>query len=252
MRIAVTNFSAQLEDDVVIDALRAIGRQLRDDFGPIWRLRGELSLVPARGPVPDPELASGDGVIYLCDRPDGQDVGYHAANRLSIPYGYVFIELAAALGQEWSAVLSHEILEMLVDPDLTALVLGPDPRASSRTVAYYKEICDPLNASSYALDGVQVADFVTPSYYQLDTTRRTVFHGSNIPPFGRAPGGYVEYFDPAIGARRRAADRAAMRTLDLKERIAGEHRRATRHRAASLAQPPRPGLPTMPKRRRSR
>jgi hypothetical protein len=48
----------------------------------------------------------------------------------------------------WTVQLSHEVVEMLVDPDLTG-----------------DEVCDPVEEDAYRLDGVWVSDFVTPAWF---------------------------------------------------------------------------------------
>jgi hypothetical protein len=54
----------------------------------------------------------------------------------------------------WSRGWSHEIVETLVDPDLT-----------NRWALGLREVGDPVENVTYSLDGVQVSDFVFPSYF---------------------------------------------------------------------------------------
>jgi hypothetical protein len=238
MRLTVINASNTLTNDDIFEVLRAINRQLRDDFGPTWKINCTVSFVSGSGTTPDPEIASGDGAIFVCDTPDGQDAGYHAQNEHSIPFGYVFTEAAAADNQAWSAVLSHEILEMAADPHLNTLKIGPDPRDDARTAGYLMEVCDPVNGSTYPLDGSFVADFVMPNFYEVGTTRKTVFHGATIKPFTHAAGGYIEFYDPKSGSKLRLGDHVGLARAKRKDELVGCYCRAARHASARFAPKP--------------
>lgn len=61
----------------------------------------------------------------------------------------------------WSVVLSHEILEMLVDPTLTRDIWH-DGQGSAI------EIADAVEGQAYCLHGVYVVDFVLPSWFASD------------------------------------------------------------------------------------
>src|SRR2546427_8446776 len=51
----------------------------------------------------------------------------HDRHYLGIPYGFVFLDLSAALGEDWSVTFSHEALELTADPEANLLVRGPHP-----------------------------------------------------------------------------------------------------------------------------
>jgi hypothetical protein len=72
------------------------------------------------------------------------------------PYALVWTSGATVEG--WSRVLSHEVVEMLEDPQLGARYL----RDGS---TWQREIADPVEGLGYRLDGVYVSDFVTPFWY---------------------------------------------------------------------------------------
>ena len=61
-----------------------------------------------------------------------------------------------------SITLSHELLEMLVDPagDRVIQAADLDPYSGGQQVKYLVEVCDPVAAYSYEIDGVAVSDFV--------------------------------------------------------------------------------------------
>ena len=53
-----------------------------------------------------------------------------------------------------SLILSHEVIEALVDP-----------RGNRMTTGVLTEICDPVEQPGYTIDGVTVSDFVTPRWF---------------------------------------------------------------------------------------
>ena len=233
MRIAVVNLSDDVDDDSLLDAIRAISKQLQYDLPSLWSVDAELALVSSSDVSKDPELLRGDAVLYLCDLPDGEDVGFHRANHLDVPYGYVFTKLAETLDEPWSVALSHEALEMVIDPQLNQFVVGPDPKSPGNTVQYYKEICDAVQKSRYSIGDIEVSNFVSPDFFNLTPPRgRTVFHGNSIAPFTVLPGGYLQYVDGTTGQARRLADSAGSETLRVKNKFMGKLRRVSRHAGA--------------------
>ena len=132
MIISVINHSNGLIKDEELEfKIRAINRQITEDFEPYWsfgatlRLEGRSRRRPSKQDLAD---MRGDAVIYVWNEADVKDAdGYHDRNNRGIPYGFVFAELSAKLGEEWSVTLSHEALEMAADPENNLFVLGPHP-----------------------------------------------------------------------------------------------------------------------------
>ena len=80
---------------------------------------------------------------------------------------------------------------------------GPHQTARKRTVYYWYEVCDPVQADLYEIEGVTLSNFVLPEYF--DVSRRAAgahdFLGRRkgargLAPFGVSPGGYVTFYDP--------------------------------------------------------
>src|SRR5262249_42589876 len=97
--------------------------------------------------------------------------------------------------------LSHEVLELIVDPMVSCFVPGPDPRGGDGTVLFAYEVCDPVERTSYQVDGVAVSNFVTPQYFSAGdgAGTRNDFRGTPITSFGLLPGCHVGFIDLATG-----------------------------------------------------
>ncbi|HJV88891.1 MAG TPA: hypothetical protein VJ623_01190 [Holophagaceae bacterium] len=208
MRISVVNHTA-IPDGEVQKVIRALNRQIAEDFEPAWSMGAELRL-EGRGQrmnAEDPAELRGDAVLYLWngEAPAGT-LGYHDKNGQGLPFGIVYTSFVEEMGRPWSHTLSHEALELLADPESNLLVRGPHPKHKGRQVFYWYEMCDAVQDEFYEIDGITVSNFVLPLYFTSgDETRgRNDFlgirHGrTRLHSFGVNPGGYVGYFDPKTG-----------------------------------------------------
>lgn len=146
MKVRLHNKSTEALD--LVPVTRALEDQLKQ-FTVAWRIES--------GPT--------GAVIELHDHSDQQGaLGYHDFSA-NVPLSKVFIKDCEADGVSWSSVVSHELLEMLVDPEG---VLAALDYKTGRFYAF--EICDPVQGQSYKLgDGnIEVSNFVYPSWYSRD------------------------------------------------------------------------------------
>lgn len=207
MIVSVINHSA-MPDDEIQRAISAINRQINEHFKPYWSMGASLRL---EGPLTeDPDLrlmaasTRGDAILYIEDTfQTGDPLGYHFRNFMGIPYGFVFTDLAAALGEPWQVTLSHEALEMVADPEANLLVMGPHPNTPNRDIFHWYEVCDAVQAEVYEIDGVPVSNFLLPLYFTSgeDPGGRNDFLGTKgnaLASFGINPGGYVGFYDPTL------------------------------------------------------
>lgn len=207
MIISIVNRSKTISDEQVLNAIRAINRQIREDFEPYWSLGATLRLEGSVGEQPDklklPEMR-GDAILYLSDKADvANALGYHEANFRGIPYGFVFTELCKKLKENWTVTLSHEALELIGDAQGNLLVQGPHPANPNKEVFHWFEMCDAVQSQTYTIDGVVVSNFVLPLYFTPEEQEggRNDFlgclsNGKGLRSFGVSPGGYIGYYDP--------------------------------------------------------
>jgi hypothetical protein len=150
--------------------------------------------------------------ITLYERiPKGTAAGYHLSGHL-IPYANIDL---SKVGDDWTIVVSHELLEMLVDPWGYRMwwARAPHDFADKREfpfVPYLVEICDPCPLGTYAIDigdggtPIAVSDFVFPSYFdhREGEVRAEVGPTSMTDVVGAldvVDGGYLSFRHPQTG-----------------------------------------------------
>lgn len=241
MKIAVANISKNIASNVFVSTVRAVAYQVKTHFAPLWDMDAHVAAAThvKRDDKPDPELADADVVLYVGELEDDPQkvadaLGYHDMNQKGIPYGFVFTDVAAKVGEEWSTTLSHEVLELVADPDVNLLVVGPHPTKKNSVVLRSYEVCDPVQADTYMINGTPVSNFVTPLYFAnlpSATATRTNYMSRPLDRFGVRPGGYFSYFDLATqkwsdvfgdnAAKERAAAKSGTGTMRRMGRHAG-------------------------------
>ncbi|MEI6599373.1 MAG: hypothetical protein WCN21_02800 [Comamonadaceae bacterium] len=233
MIISLINHSEVITDEQVQQVIRAINRQLKEDFEPYWSFSATLRLEGPIGQRPSLSKFSdmrGDAVLYLVDGVNSLGAtGWHLANYGDIPYGIVFLGLCAKIKEAWSITLSHEALELVGDPMCNLLVQGNDPLDRRRRVFHLFEMCDAVQAESYSIEGVALSNFVLPSYFSLGEQpgRRNDFlgrsyKGKTLESFGMNPGGYLNILDPKTGNWEQPVygdDKEAQRRRKLKSQV---------------------------------
>lgn len=135
----------------------ALQQQVDNDFAPVWGVRADIS-----APAPGDAIPPGAFHVNIVDSIPGAG-GVHLDDQ-----GQPYAE--AVNGPKLSIAISHEVLEMLVDPWGNRFTQGPDidPNFPDRQVFYLVEVGDPCEVTSYPIDGVLVSDFVCPSFYDPD------------------------------------------------------------------------------------
>lgn len=193
--LAIFNFS-DLDDDVVDAAVHAVNRQVTEDFLPIWGAGFECAIMRG-GTAPVQSVHAPQAAIYVIDNPRiPLALQHHAAQTMHLPTGFVFADLA-----DWTVSLSHELLELIIDPNCRAYLPGPDPRpqaAPGDWVWHTYEVCDAVERTEYQIDGVSVSNFVTPAYFGAEGTdrARTDFLGIGVAPFGLLPNCHLCIIEP--------------------------------------------------------
>ena len=204
--IAIINESDVVDDTAVKPAVEALQVQVNEHFAPAWGITARLSFVP-KGGEPEP----GAWWLAILNNSDQAGaLGYHDLTQEGLPLGKVFAATDVQYGYEWTVTLSHELLEMLADPDinLTAQI------GRQEFVAY--EDCDPVEADQYGytIEGILLSDFVTPAWFMPGYPGPWDHEGHCPDALTLLPGGYVGVWQPGSGWTQVTArtDRANLHT----------------------------------------
>ncbi|MEO8081272.1 MAG: hypothetical protein ABI641_12125 [Caldimonas sp.] len=105
------------------------------------------------------------------------------------------------LTDHWTRTVSHEMLETARNPKLDQWVRHPSPIAGQGEVDYFVEICDPCQATTYAIDGIEVCEFCTPEYFDDRSPPGSRLTANNLAerPFQVLDGGIQRWRVPKAG-----------------------------------------------------
>jgi hypothetical protein len=195
MLIAILNQSTVVADPDIATMTEAIASQVQFDAAPIWD-RAPAAVVFYTDPTAVPTAAHGIAIVdTIQDQPTGV-LGLHSEDQAGQMWGVVAAkpELdngGQVLTGDWSvsSTLSHEVLEMFVDPNCN--LWANDGKGS----VYSLEVCDPVEAPTYTVKGVSVSNFVTPSWFDPLAPATAQFDklGKLTAGFSILPGGYMTY-----------------------------------------------------------
>lgn len=141
------------------------------------------------------------------DQPAGV-LGYHTEDEGGKLSGIVAAkpELDAGykvLTGDWSvsSVLSHEVCELIIDPNCQLWA------NNGRTTNFSFEVCDPVEGPTYLIDNVSVANYVLPDWFDPLAPKNGPFdHLRHLDqPFEILKTGYVVY-ETAKGVKQRNGD----------------------------------------------
>jgi hypothetical protein len=196
IQIAVINQSSAVSDTEVKAAVAALQIQVSRDFAPVWGVDATLTFIDKGKPPPD-----GSWWLVIFDNSDQAGaLGYHDITNQGLPIGKVFAGTDIKYGSKWTVTASHELLEMLGDPDINLTVFIEHGRGGS---LYAYENCDAVEDDSlgYDINGVTVSDFVFPSWFETFRTSGPFdFQNKVTSPLQLLPGGYIGIFDIRRGS----------------------------------------------------
>jgi hypothetical protein len=215
IQISVINESTVLADTDVAPVVAALQKQVTNDFSPVWGTPAQLTIVPKGNQPP-----TGSWWLVLLDDSDQANaLGYHDLTTEGLPIGKVFAASDLKAGTSWTVTASHELLEMLADPNVNLTVFVESSNTAGVLYAY--EVCDACEDDSlgYQIDSVLLSDFVYPSWFEsFRTEGSTRFdHMNKIQnPFQLLTGGYIGVFNVASGSgwQQQAAEKHPTNVLN--------------------------------------
>jgi hypothetical protein len=140
---------------VDFDALIASMQAYVDQYvSPVWGTPAKL--------VKSNDFVKGAwAIVFLDDADQPGALAYHDLTPEGLPESKVFVKTTLDNHELVSVSASHELVEMLVDPAINLMTTGPDAK-----VVYAYESADPVEALSFPVKGIEMSDFVYPSYFE--------------------------------------------------------------------------------------
>ena len=192
--IALVNHSF-IPSQLIAAIVPALQTQVDRDWVPHWgggaRIITDGDLVPANA-----------WVIALVNTSDEAGaLGYHETTAAGQPCGIVAVGDCIRDGLNWTVTVSHELLEMLADPEITKVQQAIE---GGITYDYAYEVCDAVEDDrfAYPILGHFMSDFVLPAWFNptqvinndlafaLDSGLFS-FRNNVRGPFRLAAGGYI-------------------------------------------------------------
>jgi hypothetical protein len=209
--VALVSLTSDISSRELMLGAAAIDKQVTRDFFPQWGLAATVSAFDDLMSVPSdyhPVVLFGDAddlvgrlefalgpqrAARLIDEFDRELVsGIHLNAFTRQPFALV------VASDTWTVTVSHEILELVADPYGNHLIAAAHPTDAALRVNYLVEVCDPCMSTWYPVNGVPVADFYTPRYFDPVRTDGTLysFTGEIEYPLQILDGGYLSFIDP--------------------------------------------------------
>jgi hypothetical protein len=209
--VAVVSLTSEVSSRILMQATAALQKQVTRDFTPNWGIHATVDAFEDLASVPsdyyhvvvfgDPreladqlEVEIGEArAAALTERFEREGLqGIHLNAFTRQPFALV------AASDTWTVALSHEVLELLADPFGNRLVAAAHPLNPNQRVKYLLEVCDPCLSAWYAVNGIPVSDFYTPSYFapvRVDAIRYS-YTGALEYPLHILDEGYITWIDP--------------------------------------------------------
>jgi hypothetical protein len=180
--VAVVNHSTVVSDADLAVAMRALQHQALYHYEPHWG--NSATLVTAEDAIPGAWL-----LLILDDSDQAGALGYHDFDP-GTPAGKVFAKTDQKYGLSWTVTASHELLEMLADPDVSRCY------QTGNTRFHALEVGDPVEADAdgYKIHNVLVSNFVLPSWFGQGGAYPYDFCRQLEEPLTLRPGGYESFW----------------------------------------------------------
>jgi hypothetical protein len=188
--VAIIDETDTANYDELIKTAKAIQIQVERHLKPYWNVSAVVKAYRSKNEVP-----SGAYIVYVRTRIviDGKEqTGLKGVHQFANGLPYAIIKK----WQYWSQTLSHEILEMLVNANLTYYVKST---YNGKVVYYLNEVAGATQAEEfyYTINGVRVTDFYTKNYFDLvwKPNTRYSFTGAILRPKDILNNGYASFLD---------------------------------------------------------
>jgi hypothetical protein len=195
IQIGLADKTGAIDPELIQSAAAALTIQVTRDLPQFWNVQASVRFLPHASKIP-----AGVWPVFLVKELPPGEGGFHL-DKNNQPYAKV---IASPNSDAWTIDVSHETIEMLVDPAGNRLQTSTSIEIKSGKIqdgngefGYLVEACDPCEADkfAYAIQGIALSDFITPHFYDpivTDGTRYS-FTGAIKAPRQVLPGGYISF-----------------------------------------------------------
>ena len=187
--------------------VQASQKQVSRDFAPVWNEDCNLVMID--------DGTDSYSQIYLWDNAQQAGaLGEHHVSPKGFPIGNIYVKVSIQAGDPVSTVLSHELLELLLNPTIDKV--ARDPKTG---YGWAVEACDQVEQDSYIIDGIPVSNFVFPASFNpaASASDKFDFLGKLHAPFSMDAGGYANVQLPDGSWHQIFADQKAFERYHSKE-----------------------------------
>src|SRR6266851_4694244 len=160
--VIIVNASHLLMDEQARAYAPVLQMQVDRDFIPAWGSRATAVKISFASASDIPHLDPRSWPIFLNNHSnDPGALGWHDDQDGRI-FSRVFVGDCLRAGLDWGVTLSHELLELILDPDIKRVWSMPDGRLAAL------EACDAVESDDQAyvgMVGLRVSNFVLPAYF---------------------------------------------------------------------------------------
>jgi hypothetical protein len=209
--VALVSLTREVSTRHLLQVSAAVQKQVIRDVAPLWGVRATVDAFERLEDVPNDyhpvvifgepdellpqlEVRIGDiGAARLVEQfQAGRIAGIHLNAFTRQPFSLVNFE------DGWSVAVSHETLEMLIDPFGNRVIGAAHLLDPEERVKYLLEVCDPVQTIGYAVNGWIMSDFYTPRFFDpvQNPAAFYSFTGAIDGPLQLADGGYISWIDP--------------------------------------------------------
>ncbi len=195
LQVGLVDTTGRIDSDLMQSVAASLNVQVTHHLPQFWPVEATVQYLPNPKKIP-----SGVWPVKLvASLPPGEG-GFHL-DKHNQPFAEV---IATPDDHSWSIDASHEIIEMLVDPNGNRMqaavaidIVKNKIQDGTGQFNYLVEACDPCEANEhgYEIQGNLVSDFITPHFYDSMTTpgTRYSFTGALTRPREVLPGGYISF-----------------------------------------------------------
>jgi hypothetical protein len=203
--IVIRSTTTLVPEEQLREIIDALQQQVTRDFQPAWGIGATIIYGEKNQQYPN---AYRINVRRTAGEEDAGYLGYHFSEA-GYPVATIFAEEDLKDDKTISDTLSHELLEMLVDPACNLYAhRSADGVRPAR--GYFYEVCDGVQSEKYEVEGHLVCNFVYPEWFEQVWARgsRRFDHLRAVSePFELLDGCYADVYE------RRPGQRGQFRTI---------------------------------------